>query len=80
MKKEPKLNKYKLVCALMVSSYVVLFRSYIAIPANSWVDDFIDWLNPGSRCCRLYTLGPNQGEFCPANISEDSGSVKDILS
>uniref|UniRef100_A0A3P9K427 NPC1 like intracellular cholesterol transporter 1 n=2 Tax=Oryzias latipes TaxID=8090 RepID=A0A3P9K427_ORYLA len=43
--------------------------SYIAIPANSWVDDFIDWLNPGSRCCRLYTLGPNQGEFCPANIS-----------
>uniref|UniRef100_G3PDG6 SSD domain-containing protein n=1 Tax=Gasterosteus aculeatus aculeatus TaxID=481459 RepID=G3PDG6_GASAC len=30
--------------------------SYIAIPANSWVDDFIDWLNPGSRCCRLYTF------------------------
>uniref|UniRef100_A0A8C7YL57 NPC1 like intracellular cholesterol transporter 1 n=1 Tax=Oryzias sinensis TaxID=183150 RepID=A0A8C7YL57_9TELE len=49
--------------------------SHIAIPANSWVDDFIDWLNPGSRCCRLYTLGPNQGEFCPANISEDSGSL-----
>uniref|UniRef100_A0A8C8DU17 NPC1 like intracellular cholesterol transporter 1 n=1 Tax=Oryzias sinensis TaxID=183150 RepID=A0A8C8DU17_9TELE len=44
-------------------------QSHIAIPANSWVDDFIDWLNPGSRCCRLYTLGPNQGEFCPANIS-----------
>ncbi|RVE68465.1 hypothetical protein OJAV_G00092070 [Oryzias javanicus] len=43
--------------------------SYIAIPANSWVDDFIDWLNPGSRCCRLYTFGPNQGQFCPANIS-----------
>ncbi|XP_013862667.1 Niemann-Pick C1-like protein 1 [Austrofundulus limnaeus] len=44
-------------------------RSYLAIPANSWVDDFIDWLNPGSRCCRLYTLGPNTGQFCPANIS-----------
>uniref|UniRef100_A0A8D3EEX5 SSD domain-containing protein n=1 Tax=Scophthalmus maximus TaxID=52904 RepID=A0A8D3EEX5_SCOMX len=29
-------------------------QSYIAIPANSWVDDFIDWLNPGSKCCRLY--------------------------
>uniref|UniRef100_A0A3B4VJC9 NPC1 like intracellular cholesterol transporter 1 n=1 Tax=Seriola dumerili TaxID=41447 RepID=A0A3B4VJC9_SERDU len=28
--------------------------SYLAIPANSWVDDFIDWLNPGSKCCRLY--------------------------
>ncbi|XP_034025439.1 NPC1-like intracellular cholesterol transporter 1 [Thalassophryne amazonica] len=45
-------------------------RSYLAIPSNSWVDDFIDWLNPGSRCCRLYTFGPNSGEFCPAN--EDS--------
>ncbi|XP_061586807.1 NPC1-like intracellular cholesterol transporter 1 [Cololabis saira] len=43
--------------------------SYLAIPANSWVDDFIDWLNPGSKCCRLYTLGPNAGKFCPANIS-----------
>uniref|UniRef100_A0A3B3YZ81 SSD domain-containing protein n=1 Tax=Poecilia mexicana TaxID=48701 RepID=A0A3B3YZ81_9TELE len=45
-------------------------RSYMAIPANSWVDDFIDWLNPGSKCCRLYTSGPNAGNFCPANISE----------
>ncbi|XP_022075501.1 NPC1-like intracellular cholesterol transporter 1 isoform X2 [Acanthochromis polyacanthus] len=44
-------------------------RSYLGIPANSWVDDFIDWLNPGSRCCRLYTLGPNTGNFCPANES-----------
>uniref|UniRef100_A0A3B4VLK0 NPC1 like intracellular cholesterol transporter 1 n=1 Tax=Seriola dumerili TaxID=41447 RepID=A0A3B4VLK0_SERDU len=41
-------------------------RSYLAIPANSWVDDFIDWLNPGSKCCRLYTIGPNSGKFCPA--------------
>ncbi|XP_040897817.1 NPC1-like intracellular cholesterol transporter 1 [Toxotes jaculatrix] len=44
-------------------------RSYLAIPANSWVDDFIDWLNPGSRCCRLYTIGPNAGKFCPASQS-----------
>ncbi|KAF1389805.1 hypothetical protein PFLUV_G00077350 [Perca fluviatilis] len=42
--------------------------SYLAIPANSWVDDFIDWLNPGSRCCRLYTtLDSNNGKFCPAS-------------
>uniref|UniRef100_A0A8C7GSY5 NPC1 like intracellular cholesterol transporter 1 n=1 Tax=Oncorhynchus kisutch TaxID=8019 RepID=A0A8C7GSY5_ONCKI len=40
--------------------------SYMAIPANSWVDDFIDWLNPGSKCCRLYSIGPNKGKFCPA--------------
>ncbi|XP_040011337.1 NPC1-like intracellular cholesterol transporter 1 isoform X1 [Xiphias gladius] len=44
-------------------------RSYLAIPANSWVDDFIDWLNPGSRCCRLYAFGPNAGKFCPASES-----------
>uniref|UniRef100_A0A672YC55 NPC1 like intracellular cholesterol transporter 1 n=1 Tax=Sphaeramia orbicularis TaxID=375764 RepID=A0A672YC55_9TELE len=30
-------------------------QSYLAIPANSWVDDFIDWLNPGSRCCRQHS-------------------------
>ncbi|KAM9391503.1 NPC1-like intracellular cholesterol transporter 1 [Pholidichthys leucotaenia] len=44
-------------------------RSYMAIPANSWVDDFIDWLNPGSSCCRIYTSGPNEGEFCPASYN-----------
>ncbi|KAL7827292.1 hypothetical protein SRHO_G00330100 [Serrasalmus rhombeus] len=42
-------------------------RSYLAIPASSWVDDFIDWLNPGSRCCRIYTSGSNTGQFCPAS-------------
>ncbi|XP_058245455.1 NPC1-like intracellular cholesterol transporter 1 isoform X2 [Hemibagrus wyckioides] len=44
-------------------------RSYLAIPASSWVDDFIDWLNPQSRCCRLYSFGPDAGNFCPANVS-----------
>ncbi|XP_062854261.1 NPC1-like intracellular cholesterol transporter 1 [Trichomycterus rosablanca] len=42
-------------------------RSYLAIPASSWVDDFIDWLNPQTRCCRIYTAGPNKGKFCPAS-------------
>uniref|UniRef100_A0A3P8VJM5 NPC1 like intracellular cholesterol transporter 1 n=1 Tax=Cynoglossus semilaevis TaxID=244447 RepID=A0A3P8VJM5_CYNSE len=41
-------------------------KSYLGIPSNSWVDDFIDWLNPGSKCCRLYSFGPNAGKFCPA--------------
>ncbi|KAG5840507.1 hypothetical protein ANANG_G00189540 [Anguilla anguilla] len=41
--------------------------SYLAIPASSWVDDFIDWLNPASKCCRIYTEGPNIGDFCPAD-------------
>lgn len=45
--------------------------SYLAIPSNSWVDDFIDWLNPGSRCCRLYQYGVNKGNFCPVNETRD---------
>ncbi|KAM5171859.1 NPC1-like intracellular cholesterol transporter 1 [Mantella aurantiaca] len=35
-------------------------RSYLAIPASSWVDDFVDWLNPSSTCCRLTV----NGNFC----------------
>uniref|UniRef100_A0A3Q2Y502 NPC1 like intracellular cholesterol transporter 1 n=1 Tax=Hippocampus comes TaxID=109280 RepID=A0A3Q2Y502_HIPCM len=45
-------------------------QSYIGISANSWVDDFIDWLNPGSRCCRLYSFGPNHILY-----SYDSGEI-----
>uniref|UniRef100_A0A4W3HYR2 NPC1 like intracellular cholesterol transporter 1 n=1 Tax=Callorhinchus milii TaxID=7868 RepID=A0A4W3HYR2_CALMI len=41
-------------------------QSFMAISASSWLDDFIDWLNPNSRCCRLHAFGPNKGEFCPA--------------
>lgn len=44
-------------------------RSYLAIPASSWVDDFIDWLTPSS-CCRLYAFGPNKDQFCPSTVSE----------
>lgn len=44
-------------------------RSYLAIPASSWVDDFIDWLTPAS-CCRIYAFGPNKDEFCPSTVSE----------
>ncbi|XP_007954611.1 NPC1-like intracellular cholesterol transporter 1 [Orycteropus afer afer] len=43
-------------------------QSYLAIPASSWVDDFIDWLTPSS-CCRLYAFGPNKDEFCPSTSS-----------
>ncbi|XP_020839715.1 NPC1-like intracellular cholesterol transporter 1 [Phascolarctos cinereus] len=37
-------------------------ESYLAIPASSWVDDFIDWLSPLSECCRLY----RNNSFCPS--------------
>ncbi|KAL2092502.1 hypothetical protein ACEWY4_012300 [Coilia grayii] len=51
-------------------------QSYLAIPASSWVDDFIDWLNPGAKCCRLYTSGPNIGKFCPASETQDICKAK----
>ncbi|XP_026979826.1 NPC1-like intracellular cholesterol transporter 1 [Sagmatias obliquidens] len=43
-------------------------ESYLAIPASSWVDDFIDWLSSPS-CCRLYVFGPNKDEFCPSTVN-----------
>lgn len=43
-------------------------QSYLAIPASSWVDDFIDWLTPSS-CCRLYAFGPHKDEFCSSTVT-----------
>lgn len=37
-------------------------RSYVGIPANSWIDDYVDWLNPDSGCCHVFK---STGEFCP---------------
>uniref|UniRef100_A0A8U7P1A1 NPC1 like intracellular cholesterol transporter 1 n=2 Tax=Corvus moneduloides TaxID=1196302 RepID=A0A8U7P1A1_CORMO len=44
--------------------------SYLAIPATSWVDDFLDWLNPMGHCCRFHQSGPDEGEFCPSTSSD----------
>uniref|UniRef100_A0A8C8SDG3 NPC1 like intracellular cholesterol transporter 1 n=1 Tax=Pelusios castaneus TaxID=367368 RepID=A0A8C8SDG3_9SAUR len=43
--------------------------SYLAIPASSWVDDFIDWLNPLSRCCRIDS---SNGQFCPSTNTDST--------
>ncbi|XP_078473552.1 NPC1-like intracellular cholesterol transporter 1 [Lampetra planeri] len=44
-------------------------HSYLAISASSWVDDFVDWLNPYSSCCRLYSkTHPQAGEFCNSTV------------
>ncbi|XP_037357485.1 NPC1-like intracellular cholesterol transporter 1 [Talpa occidentalis] len=37
--------------------------SYLAIPASSWVDDFIDWLR--WPCCSLNATG----HFCPSTVT-----------
>uniref|UniRef100_G1PCU2 NPC1 like intracellular cholesterol transporter 1 n=1 Tax=Myotis lucifugus TaxID=59463 RepID=G1PCU2_MYOLU len=53
-------------------------QSYLAIPASSWVDDFIDWLTPSS-CCRLYSFGPNKDQFCPSTVNS-LGCLKNCMS
>ncbi|XP_021239558.1 Niemann-Pick C1-like protein 1, partial [Numida meleagris] len=53
--------------------------SYLAIPATSWVDDFLDWLNPTGRCCRIHRYGELSGQFCPSTSSYLRGSLWDAL-
>ncbi|XP_063787980.1 NPC1-like intracellular cholesterol transporter 1 [Pseudophryne corroboree] len=49
-------------------------RSYLAIPATSWVDDFVDWLNPASDCCRLLL----NGTFC-SSTSTAPGCIRKCM-
>lgn len=60
---------YHLPAGPALTSCPVTLRTYLAIPASSWVDDFIDWLTPSS-CCHIYAFGPNKDEFCPSTVSE----------
>ncbi|CAN8205612.1 unnamed protein product [Coccothraustes coccothraustes] len=53
--------------------------SYLAIPATSWLDDFLDWLNPTVRCCRIYQSGEHQGEFCPSTSTDPSCALGQCL-
>lgn len=42
-----------------------LFSTKIAHPATSWLDDYLEWLNPESFpvCCRRYDA--TKDKFCP---------------
>ncbi|XP_041256950.1 NPC1-like intracellular cholesterol transporter 1 [Onychostruthus taczanowskii] len=53
--------------------------SYLAIPATSWLDDFLDWLNPTVRCCRIHQSGEHQGEFCPSTSTDPSCALGQCL-
>uniref|UniRef100_A0A669QFW2 NPC1 like intracellular cholesterol transporter 1 n=1 Tax=Phasianus colchicus TaxID=9054 RepID=A0A669QFW2_PHACC len=46
--------------------YATLFPnvSFLAIPATSWLDDFLDWLSPTARCCRVHSAANGSGGFC----------------
>uniref|UniRef100_A0A915HZ61 SSD domain-containing protein n=1 Tax=Romanomermis culicivorax TaxID=13658 RepID=A0A915HZ61_ROMCU len=43
-------------------------RSYIAQPAQSWLDDYFDWLRPVGNppCCRIYSF--DNSTFCPSTV------------
>lgn len=41
----------------------------LAVPANSWIDDYFDWLS-SDDCCRVYNDPARNGTFCPS-ISKD---------
>lgn len=51
-------------------------RSYLAVPASSWVDDFVDWLNPSSDCCRLFLFNDT---FCSSTSSLASGCIRKCM-
>ena len=38
-------------------------RTFIARPAMSWVDDYIEWLSPETSCCGYDS---ETGDFCPS--------------
>ncbi|KAK3872829.1 hypothetical protein Pcinc_022085 [Petrolisthes cinctipes] len=55
-------------------------RTYIAQPASSWLDDYMDWSvynmkSSGTPCCRVKD---SDGSFCPASDSESNCTNCDI--
>jgi Niemann-Pick C1 protein len=44
--------------------------SYIAEPPVNWIDDYMDWLKPGHKCCLVYKNTTNK--FCDSNIEDES--------
>ncbi|XP_075233527.1 NPC intracellular cholesterol transporter 1 homolog 1b-like isoform X2 [Lycorma delicatula] len=48
--------------------------TYIARPASSWVDDYLDW-STVSGCCKYFL---NNNTFCPHNVESDECSECNI--
>jgi Niemann-Pick C1 protein len=44
----------------------------IAAPANSWLDDYFDWLSSGD-CCRVFAN--DSSRFCPWSLGETTNCV-----
>ncbi|XP_063724726.1 NPC intracellular cholesterol transporter 1-like isoform X3 [Symsagittifera roscoffensis] len=48
-------------------------RTKIAKMPNSWLDDFLDWSDPESKCCRFDTTSDSGGrKFCNASVQSEN--------
>jgi len=45
---------------IIINKWNICFRTYIAKPASSWIDDYFDW-SQSDACCKMYS----NGSFCP---------------
>jgi Niemann-Pick C1 protein len=46
-------------------------RSAIALPASSWLDDYIAWMDPSGTCCRIldYKIETNGSKVYPRDLT-----------
>ena len=56
-------SKYIIRVSFISLLLLLLFSSRIATDPSSWVDTYIDWLNPNTPCCRYHP--DNHTKFCP---------------
>ena len=59
MRKSGECGLYEKSMSLCVFSFVL--SSTIALPPNSWLDDYLSWVNPQSQCCRVVK---DSKDFC----------------
>jgi Niemann-Pick C1 protein len=48
-------------------------HTHIALPVSSWIDDYIDWIQPTSGCCTIFSekyLDYEPGYFCPSILGD----------
>lgn len=50
-----------------------LFRTSMATPSSSWIDDYIDWLSMDETCCKIHET---EHTFCPSNGMNDRKTHK----
>ena len=62
-------NKDSMLNQINIASLLSNYTK-IAVPTNSWIDDYFDWLS-SEQCCRVFKN--DSTKFCPSSIDDDSG-------